>query len=282
MTQHDNQRIHAILTRKDSIYTAIVSNNREYITSIPSHLRNTHDIEVVQGEGALGEHQVVPPLLRGPIPPVIQVDHDLRLGRQVAVLDAPGGRVEQPGEVGGAAGRAGREEHAGADLVADGDDPGRDPGGGEPVRHAERVVVQPPGEGVDPGRPAGRRRLVAGVRPRVAEVQVEVHVEPGGARAPRQAQVVLDVVLVRRPDALPDDVHAGAGEDLLERPGRPAGRPVRDAAGLLDGGRRPVHAPVRQRGTRPRRRQQGREEESGAQHPGRVCLEKWLESYLSR
>lgn len=96
-------------------------------------------------------------------------------------------------------------------------------------------------------RPARGDCLVRGVSPGVAVVQVQVDAQPGRVGALGQLQVVVEVVVaVGRvdPDALADGVHAGVGEDALERARRAGRGRVRLAVVLLDGDRGPVHTLV--------------------------------------
>lgn len=70
----------------------------------------------------MAEHRGVPGVLRGGVPAVVEMDHDLGLGRELGVLDAGGGGVQEARHViVRGAGAEGVEQPAGY-LVADGND----------------------------------------------------------------------------------------------------------------------------------------------------------------
>ena len=49
-------------------------------------IRNAHDVEITRGECSLTEHSGVEIFLCCPIPAIVEVDQDLRLGRELGVF----------------------------------------------------------------------------------------------------------------------------------------------------------------------------------------------------
>lgn len=80
-------------------------------------VRDADHVKVRRDQWSLAQHLLVPPRLGARVPPVVEVDHDLRLGGEVAVLDAPRRRVQQGRDVVPRRGPAQGPEKSCADLV---------------------------------------------------------------------------------------------------------------------------------------------------------------------
>lgn len=98
---------------------------------------HSHHVKICREEGAGSKEALVEPLLQRPLPAIGDVDHDLGLGGQIGVLDSPCGGVQETSDIAEAVVVvvARGEEQTVRDLVADGDDLGRDARGGKGVGH---------------------------------------------------------------------------------------------------------------------------------------------------
>lgn len=156
---------------------------------------DTHDVKVRCDQGAGRKHCLVEVLLSAPVPAVVEVNHDLRLWVQRRVFDAPGGRMQQPRDVGVGGCRPRREQQSSRDLIADRDDLWLDAIALELIRDVERIVVQLPCEIVNRSRPSGWYRLMSRICPGVTIVQIQIHSKPSSLGPLRKLEVVREVVV---------------------------------------------------------------------------------------
>ncbi|KAJ8575748.1 hypothetical protein ON010_g3463 [Phytophthora cinnamomi] len=201
--------------------------------------RKPEDVYVAGGHCAGGEQTLEEGRDGRVLPPVVQVDHDLRLGRAGghSVVHALAGRLPQRGEVGVVArGDLARRPHEPvSDLIAQRHDVEGHAAGSEGLQRRRHIGPDAGGQRRHRRSVKGRRRsLFGGVRPRVGEVQVQVDLVARLGESLGQSQRVAQVVVAGRPKtAVQRFVHAAATENRLDSRGRAGGGDPFSALGRL-------------------------------------------------